>query len=169
MKKLAISIGLAAAFAAPSVFAQERPAPPTGRIEPSPEPRPAPPTGREEGGGEREWANAGVLAIGGASSAGFTYASHSPPGGAASTSDIVLSLAPDVQYFVIEGLSLGGTINFVWDKPNQGDATTTFGIGPTVGYNVWLTPGSLSLWPQASFLFNNTSFSSTTSAPVTRP
>ena len=62
-----------------------------------------------------------------------------------------------MQYFVAEGISLGGTLLFDWNKPNQGDATTTFGIGPTVGYNLWLSPGSLSLWPQATFLFETAS------------
>jgi hypothetical protein len=162
MKKLAISIGLVAAVAAPSAFAQERPAPPTGRIEAAPEPsRPAPPTGRveHEGLGEKEFGNAGVLAIGGTTSADFHYVNHSNPSPLPGTNDIVLSIAPDVQYFVIEGLSLGGTVSFIWDKPNQGDSTTAFGIGPTVGYNVWLTPGQLSLWPQATFSFINASTS----------
>lgn len=150
MKKLGISIGLAAVMTASSALAQEPPAPPP--------PRPAPPTGRvEEGGGEKEFGNPGTIAIGGASNLNFGYVNHSNPGGAPSTNDIVLSLLPDVQYFVVEGLSLGGTINFAWDKPNSGDAVTTFGIGPTVGYNLWLSPGSLSLWPQATFLFNNIS------------
>jgi hypothetical protein len=161
MKKLALAIVAASAFVAVPSFAQVRPEPPRGRVDapppPPPEPRPEPPTGRAEAG-EREFGNPGVLAFGGTTSAVFAYQNTSPPTGS-STNAIELGLQPDIQYFVIEGLSLGGTINFNWVHPNQGGDSTTFGIGPTVGYNVWITPGSLSLWPQATFSFNNTSLS----------
>jgi hypothetical protein len=171
MKKLAISLGLGAMLVAPSVFAQERPAPPTGRIEPEP-PRPAPPTGRAEpeGAGEREFGNPGVIAFGAATSLNFGYTSVSPPQGSGSTS-IDFGVQPDIQYFVIEGLSLGGTILFDWSQLNPpagapSTTITTFGIGPTVGYNLWLSPGTLSLWPQVSFFFENASGVSTpTSGP----
>jgi hypothetical protein len=109
------------------------------------------------GGGEKEFGNPGVLAIGGDTTGNFGFTQHSPPGGAKSTNNLDFSLAPNVQYFVAEGISVGGTLLFDWNKPSTGDATTTFGIGPTVGYNLWLSPGSLSLWPQATFLFKTES------------
>jgi hypothetical protein len=155
MKKLALTIGAAAALIAAPAFAQtERPEPPTKRGDAPPEPpRPEPPTGRAEAAGEKEFGNPGVLAIGGDTSLNFQYQNDSPPTG--SSSNIInLGIAPNVQYFVIEGLSLGGTLVFDWQHPNQGSDVTTFGIGPTVGYNLWLSPGSLSLWPQATFTFN---------------
>ena len=163
MTKLALSIAAAVLLAAPAALAQDRPPPPEPRpAPPPPEVRPPPPPPPEprgaapEGGGEREFGNPGVLAIGGATGANFGYTQTTPASGS-STNFINLSIAPDVQYFVIEGLSLGGTIDFSWTKPNSGDSLTTFGIGPTVGYNVWLTPGQLSLWPQATFSFNTES------------
>ncbi len=170
MKKIvAVSIGSVVACFASLASAQERPAPPTGRIEPEarpapPEVRPAPPEPSAEAG-EREFGNPGVIAIGGTTSANFGWAQNSPPQGS-STSAIDLNVAPDVQYFVVEGLSVGGTLLFDWAKPNSGDATTTFGIGPTVGYNLWLSPGSLSLWPQVTFLFNTSSRPTGAAAPA---
>lgn len=71
-------------------------------------------------------------------------------GGGSTTS---FTLAPQVHYFVIDGLSLGGTAIFGYTKPDQGDAETTYGIGPTIGYNAWLSPGLVSLWPQVTFLY----------------
>ena len=149
MKKLvAVSLGLVACSLSSMAFAQDRPAPP--------EVRPAPPEPRAEAG-EREFGNPGVIAIGGDTSANVGFTQHTPPNGGSSTNNLDLNLAPNVQYFVAEGISLGGTLLVDWNKPNQGDATTTFGIGPTVGYNLWLSPGSLSLWPQATFLFETVS------------
>ena len=160
MKKIvAVSISSVVACFASFASAQDRPAPPEPRPAPSevrpapPEPRPAPPAEA----GEREFGNPGVIAIGGDTTANFGFTQHSPPNGGTSTNNIDFSVAPNVQYFVAEGLSLGGTILFDWNKPNQGNATTTFGIGPTAGYNLWLTPGSLSLWPQVTFLFKTAS------------
>jgi hypothetical protein len=141
MKKIvAVAVVLAACGSSSLAFAQER--------------------------GGREFGNPGVIAIGGTTSANFGWTQDSPPAGAASTSVIDFNIAPDVQYFVIEGLSVGGTLLFDWNDPNKGSATTTFGIGPTVGYNYWLSPGSLSLWPQVSFLFETVSQPTNQPAPA---
>ena len=105
----------------------------------------------------------GVLDISAATTARFFFASTSHPS-SSSTSDVGFDLTPSAQYFVIDGLSVGGTIQFDWNKPKDSDALTTFGIGPTVGYNLWLTPSSLSLWPQATIAFQSTSLSFTSAA-----
>ncbi|HEY8090597.1 MAG TPA: hypothetical protein VIF09_22200, partial [Polyangiaceae bacterium] len=159
MKKLvAVTLGLVTCSLSPVAFAQDRPAPPELRPAPPPPPegRPAPPEPRAEAG-EKEFGNPGTIAIGGDTSANIGFTQTTPPNGGSSTNNLDLNLAPNVQYFVAEGISLGGTLLVDWNKPNQGDATTTFGIGPTVGYNLWLSPGSLSLWPQATFLFETAS------------
>src|SRR5262249_33467237 len=52
-------------------------------------------------------------------------------------------------------ISVGGEVVFTYVKPKDVDALTTFGIGPMVGYNLWLTPGQLSLWPQVEFLYTS--------------
>ncbi|MGH7296711.1 MAG: hypothetical protein ACRELB_17360 [Polyangiaceae bacterium] len=120
----------------------------------------------QEKAGEKEFGNPGVIAIGGDTTANLGFTQHSPPNGGTSTNDLNFSIAPNIQYFVAEGISVGGTLLFDWTKPNQGDATTTFGIGPTVGYNLWLSPGSLSLWPQATFLFETASGPTGLTAPA---
>jgi len=128
MKKLVFSVCSAVALlAAPSAFAQAK-----------------------------EFGDPGTLHIDGATTANFGYHQDSPATGS-STNTIALSLIPSAHYFVVQNFSVGGSIEFDWVKPNQGDSQTTFGIGPTVGYNLWLTPGQLSLWPKATFLFKNES------------
>lgn len=111
-------------------------------------------------GPEREFGNPGVLAIEADTSANLGFTSTSGPGNA-STNDIDFRLEPSAQYFVIEGLSIGGTVLLDVNAPKNESAVTTFGIGPTVGYNLWLSPGSLSLWPQVTFSFNTTKQSET--------
>src|SRR5579859_4154703 len=107
MKKLVFPIIAVALFASSSAFAQSK-----------------------------EFGNPGVLVFSAATGGNIGYTSTSPPGGGSSTSVIDIRLQPAMHYFVIEGLSVGGVILFDWAKPNQGDAATTFGIGPTVGYNL---------------------------------
>jgi hypothetical protein len=110
---------------------------------------------------EKEFGSQGVLHMGAASLLELEYQITSPPGGGSSTNSLALYVQPEVEYFVIDGLSVGGVLGFGYFKPDQGDSTTLFAIGPTVGYNVWLTPGSLSLWPQARFLYQHYGASST--------
>ena len=113
------------------------------------------------GEGEREFGDQGILAIGAATGLDFGYTSTSNPNGQASTNNTHFSISPDIQYFVIDSLSVGGTVLFDWQNPNQGGSSTTFGIGPTVGYNIWIQPGFLGVWPQATFSFDTTSFHQT--------
>jgi hypothetical protein len=149
MKKLAFFTGAAWLLASSSVFAQE----PVAKVEP-----------KAEVAGEKEFGDQGTIAIGGATSLNFGYTAISPPSGSGGNT-IDFAVQPDVQYFIINGFSAGGVIAFEWNQATAGGgggSTTTltaFGIGPTVGYNVWLMPGTLSLWPQLDFLFSTASIS----------
>ena len=93
---------------------------------------------------------------------GFSFESTStkPPGGGSSVSGMSFTLAPTIDYFVAEGISVGGFIGFGYSKAGEDPNTvkvTTLGIGPRVGYNLWLTPGQLSLWPNVWFGYFNAS------------
>ena len=117
-------------------------------------------------GGEKEFGDQGTLAFGAATGLNFSYTSISPPQGD-STSVIQFSVLPQIQYFVIDGLSVGGELEFAITKPKDSDTLTTFGIGPTVGYNVWLSPGLLSLWPQLEFRYRTEGTTGTTTVGTT--
>lgn len=135
-----------------------------------------------EAGGEKEFGNPGVISISGTvplgtatvnptgggefeigdGPTGFSFESTStkPPGGGSSVSGMSFTLAPTIDYFVAEGISVGGFIGFGYSKAGEDPNTvkvTTLGIGPRVGYNLWLTPGSLSLWPNVWFGYFNAS------------
>jgi hypothetical protein len=107
----------------------------------------------------KEFGDQGVIAIGAATSLDLSFRSTSPPtGNGFNTTQ--LSIEPEIQYFVIDSLSVGGIAYIDWSRTSgsgngPSPSATTFGIGPTVGYNVWLKAGFLSLWPQAEFLFND--------------
>jgi len=124
----------------------------------------APAMAAEEGG--KEFGNPGVLAIGARTSLNLGWASVSPPQGD-SQSAIGFGLSPQAAYFVIEGLSVGGELGFSYTKPSKGDGTTVFSIGPEVGYNAWLVPGTLSIWPQVGVLYSSASESVTSTSGTT--
>jgi hypothetical protein len=63
-----------------------------------------------------------------------------------------LLLAPAVDYFVIDHLSVGGQVIFAIDQGSH----TTFGVKPRVGYNIPIIP-ALSFWPDAFVAFTTTS------------
>jgi hypothetical protein len=128
MKKLTLSLAAAMVLAAPTAFAQGR-----------------------------EFGDQGTLAFDAATGGNIGYTSTSPAGGGSSFNTIDINVQPAMHYFVTNGFSVGGTLLFDWSKPSTTDATTTIGIGPTVGYNIWLTPGQLSLWPKVTFSFENAS------------
>lgn len=66
-----------------------------------------------------------------------------------------IQLAPAADYFIIDGLSLGGFISFDYSKSGAGDGSR-FGIGPRIGYNLKLSD-NLSLWPKAGFAYAHSS------------
>lgn len=71
----------------------------------------------------------------------------------ASTTTLVLR--PAVDYFVIDHLSVGAFTGVSYEKA-QGGSTTSYGIGPRVGYDIPFTP-LFSVWPKAGLSFNSNS------------
>ena len=77
------------------------------------------------------------------------------------------TLAPAADYFVIQGLSIGGMVSYAhthqsFGNTPGGSATNdqdNFGIGARVGYNIPITD-LLSFWPKVGLIFNVTSGSS---------
>jgi len=105
-------------------------------------------TGR---GPSYRFGDSGQLAI--SSDASIEIRHVSPSAGSSYTT---ITLAPAVDYFVIDGLSVGGFIALSHTALENSDFTV-FGIGPRVGYNITLND-SVSIWPKVGFSF--TSFSS---------
>jgi hypothetical protein len=78
-----------------------------------------------------------------------------------------VGLAPALDYFVVDNLSLGAQLLFdlVTISPGsvgagqpqpQGTTITTFGIAPQVGYNIALGD-NFSIWPKLFFAYSNSS------------
>ena len=91
----------------------------------------------------------GQLAISSDAAIAITHAS--PSEGASSTR---VTLAPAVDYFIIENLSIGGFISLDHTTIEDVDFTV-FGIGPRVGYNIPLS-NAVSVWPKVGFSFQST-------------
>jgi hypothetical protein len=76
----------------------------------------------------------------------------------------VFIVAPSADYFVIQGLSIGGEIAFTHTHTREtsdvGVSTSidgnTFSVGPRIGYNIPIGD-LLSFWPKAGLLFSATS------------
>src|SRR5688572_26870533 len=103
-------------------------------------------TGR---GPSHQFGDEGQLAI---SSDAALAIEHRTPGDVTT-----VTLAPAVDYFIIDKLSIGGFISLEHMTVGEYDATT-FGIGPRVGYNFTLSD-AVSLWPKAGLSFSSTSVS----------
>lgn len=69
-------------------------------------------------------------------------------------SSTTLVLRPAIDYFVIDHLSVGAFTGVSYEKAS-GASTTTYGIGPRVGYDIPFT-SRFSLWPKAGVSFNST-------------
>jgi outer membrane protein with beta-barrel domain len=98
----------------------------------------------------------GQLAIMGETGAVFTHTSVS--GGSSST----FVLRPAIDYFVIDHLSVGAFTGLEYSS-TPASSTTTYGIGPRVGYDIPLSE-RFSVWPKAGLSFNS---SKVTLDPVT--
>jgi len=63
-------------------------------------------------------------------------------------------LRPGVDYFLIDRLSLGAFVG-VESQSQEGGSSTTFAIGPRVGYDIAFSD-RFSLWPRVGFSYNAT-------------
>jgi hypothetical protein len=74
------------------------------------------------------------------------------------TGDVTtITLAPAVDYFVIDRLSIGGFIAWSYVTAANVDSSR-FAIGPRVGYNIMLSD-LVSIWPKVGFSFATSSVS----------
>jgi len=94
--------------------------------------------------------HAGQLAI---SSDAALAISHTAPSEGSGVTNV--TLAPAVDYFVIDGLSVGGFVSLDYTTIGDWDATE-FGIGPRVGYNIELSD-LVSVWPKIGMSFRSVS------------
>jgi hypothetical protein len=94
----------------------------------------------------------------------FTHTSLSGEG---STTTVLFR--PAVDYFLIDHLSLGAFTGIEYSAA-PGGSTTTYGIGPRVGYDIPLTD-RFSLWPKAGLSVNSTTvkIDATSIAGITTP
>lgn len=93
------------------------------------------------GGTAGELGQQGNFAISNRANLGFSQTLNSP-----STTSV--ALAPELDYFVIPNLSIGGAILFDFTTTSGGGGnTTTFGVVPQLGYHVVLSD-TWSFWPR---------------------
>jgi hypothetical protein len=89
------------------------------------------------------------------SDAGLEISNTSTSGVDGSTTKLILR--PAVDYFVANNVSVGGFVGL--DYTSAGDAhSTTFSIGPRVGYNFAFSE-RFSFWPKLGFSYSNSSAS----------
>jgi hypothetical protein len=133
--------------------------PPAPMLAPMPAPRP-------------HFGSPGELVISSDANLGLVGETTGGVNGSPSTSGWTLTLLPAADYFVIQGLSIGGFIDFTHTEtsvPNETNgtpnntgststSTNTFGIGPRIGYNIPITDW-ISLWPKLGLSFADTSVS----------
>ena len=153
-RKLAFALVSAATLAVVPAFADEATTTTTTTATATAAPAAAP-----EGG--KEFGDAGVINFAAATRLDLAFSSIKPPQGD-SGSATHFAIQPSIDYFVIQNLSIGATLLFDSNSTkaagaSDSDSTTTIGVGPRVGYNVWITPGSLSLWPQVGIMYTSAS------------
>jgi hypothetical protein len=135
---------------------------------PPPLPPAPPPTAPGYGGGygyapmppRPRFGSAGQLAISNDANTDFVGQSINNNGG----SSWQLSVHPAADYFVAQGFSLGGFLDFTHSSASStdplGHSTTTttdsFGLGARVGYNIPFSD-ALSFWPKGGLEFVHTS------------
>lgn len=93
----------------------------------------------------------GQIAV--SSDTGLSISNTSISGIDGSTTTILLR--PAVDYFIADYISIGGFLGLEYNS-TPGGSSTTFSIGPRVGYNIPLSE-RLSLWPKVGFSFASTS------------
>jgi hypothetical protein len=105
----------------------------------------------------------GQIAI--SSDAGLFIENSSQSGDADDGSRTRLQLRPALDYFVADNLSFGGFLGIDYTKVTGSDSTT-WAIGPRVGYNIPISP-RFSIWPKVGFSFTSTSTSTDVESPLT--
>jgi hypothetical protein len=85
-------------------------------------------------------------------------------------SETAFSLAPAVDYFVADNVSLGlqVLVGVVSNSPSQGNGTSTtlYGVAPQIGYNLRIGDRA-SLWPKVFFAFAGSSGNGTSASEGT--
>ncbi|NTX08828.1 MULTISPECIES: hypothetical protein [Myxococcus] len=92
------------------------------------------------GGGSGAFGNAGQIVVSSDASANLGYTTEGAGYG-------FFNLAPSVDYFLKENLSIGSGVNLAVVF-GDGDTAAAFGINARVGYNISLTE-KVSVWPKA--------------------
>ena len=157
-RKLAFALVSAATLAVAPAFAEGEAAPATETTTTTTATATAAPAAT---GGEKEFGDAGTINIGAATNLNFAASSTKVQGNDAGKST-AFGLQVEAAYFVIQNLSVGLGVGFnslsTKDAAgNDGPSSTTINIGPRVGYNIWLSPPTLSLWPQVGIDYRSTS------------
>ncbi|HEV3191685.1 MAG TPA: hypothetical protein VGY54_14345, partial [Polyangiaceae bacterium] len=111
--------------------------------------------------GSAVFGGAGQLAISGDMQFAVQGQSYSAPNGQTSPGSTTSALlAPAGDFFVIQGLSVGGQLAYAHAEfsgaPNSTSADS-FGIAPRVGYNIALGD-TFSVWPKIVFQYQTLSF-----------
>ena len=101
----------------------------------------------------------GQIAI--SSDAGLSISSKSTSGVDGSTT--TLMLRPALDYFVVNNVSVGGFLGLDYTS-TSGAHTTTFAIGPRVGYNFAFSE-HFSFWPKLGFSYSSSSTSKSADVP----
>jgi hypothetical protein len=110
--------------------------------------------------GSAVFGGAGQLAISGDMQFAVQGQSYSAPNGQTSpSSTTTATLAPAADFFVVQGLSVGGQFLYAHTEI-QGfqNSADSFGISPRVGYNIALGD-TFSFWPKVGFAYTTMSFS----------
>ena len=89
------------------------------------------------------------------SDAGLSISSTSTSGVDGSTTN--LTLRPAIDYFVVNNVSVGGFVGLDYTS-TSGAHSTTFAIGPRVGYNFAFSE-RFSFWPKLGFSYSSSSTS----------
>jgi hypothetical protein len=107
------------------------------------EPAPAPEAAR--------FGTSGVLSISSDFQAGIKGQLFSAPSGGDPNGLFSVTLAPALDYFVADHVSLGGQVVLLYAR-NGGAKLTAFGLGPRIGYEFPLSE-KVSLWPKLSIIY----------------
>ncbi|MCK6536670.1 MAG: hypothetical protein L6Q84_27170 [Polyangiaceae bacterium] len=159
-----LALGIAFVFTAASAFAEEAAEGGGGEEKPAEEAKPAEGGGDAKAGGSAAvstdnlpkgkgaFGKSGQIAISSDFALGFQSISSKPKDGDAVKATRI-EFGPALDYFVIDGVSVGGQIEYSSLSVKDGPTTSNIGIGPRVGYNLGLTD-NISIWPKLGLSYN---------------